>query len=362
MRRGEVVHRKYVVIDTIGGGGKSQSARAKVGDDLVFLKKLLQPKYPFDPGPEDPVKTAKKVEMCREFEQRHIRILQLLAHTKVGGGNLVKPVDFFREGGSYYKVYPLVAADESTGLVHETASRQVLFVKTLLLSLRELHAENIVHSDIKPDNVMIERRPAGAVAKLIDFDDAFFGGQPPRRLGGDPVYFSPELSRQMNGEGDPSQLGTASDIFSLGLVVHRLVTGSFPKFVGGVGDSPAEIVGSGGSVAIGPLAGFPPAFNGTLARTSLVKPADRPDIEALLEAIGVPRFGSTTSTTPPTAPAVPVPPGSGSSPSLAPAGDSTSSITITSTIGRRSARAADTRIGSASPDPSTSSGGPDGRE
>src|SRR5687767_3509199 len=136
MRKGEVIHRKYVVADPMTGAGKSEVALATHSGKPVFLKKFTSPKYPYDPAKVDAAKLDKLKQACTEFEQRHIKILTLLSRNILGGGNLVKPIDFFREKGSYCKVYPLVQGEKSQVVVQEAAPDQRrLFVKTLLLSL-----------------------------------------------------------------------------------------------------------------------------------------------------------------------------------------------------------------------------------
>jgi serine/threonine protein kinase len=106
-------------------------------------------------------------------------------------------------------------------------------------ALRVAHAAGIVHRDIKPDNLMV--RPDGYV-KVLDFGLARLlpgpadppleplPGRPgpagvadtdPGMLVGTAGYMSPEQAR-----GEP--VGSASDIFSLGIVLYELATGRHP--------------------------------------------------------------------------------------------------------------------------------------
>jgi serine/threonine protein kinase len=90
------------------------------------------------------------------------------------------------------------------------------------------HAQNIVHGDLKPANIMVT--PDGT-AKIMDFGLAHRGRTPraadetaswgtgePGGLSGTPAYMSPELVR-----GEPA--GTASDVFSLALVLYEMASG-----------------------------------------------------------------------------------------------------------------------------------------
>ena len=99
-------------------------------------------------------------------------------------------------------------------------------------ALDAAHAADIVHRDLKPANIMIERARDGTdVAKVVDFDIAKgpeATGEEVTRLGfvvGTPEYMSPE---QLMGE----RLDGRSDIYSLGIVLFRMLTGALP-FRGG---------------------------------------------------------------------------------------------------------------------------------
>ena len=94
--------------------------------------------------------------------------------------------------------------------------------KQIGLALAAAHAAGIVHRDVKPENLMV--RPDGYV-KLLDFglarefgqDGAVGAGQ----IAGTLRYMSPE---QVQGK----TVTSASDVFSLGVVLYELVTGRHP--------------------------------------------------------------------------------------------------------------------------------------
>ena len=96
------------------------------------------------------------------------------------------------------------------------------------------HAQGLVHRDIKPGNVLVER---GGAVKLIDFgiahtmhhDDgrrATHGETGVPRCAGTPQYMSPEQFREVVDGLDPR-----SDVYSLGLVLYELVSGATPYAV-----------------------------------------------------------------------------------------------------------------------------------
>ncbi|MEU5963101.1 serine/threonine-protein kinase [Micromonospora parva] len=88
-------------------------------------------------------------------------------------------------------------------------------------ALAAAHEQGLVHRDIKPSNVMLT--PTGA--KVLDFGIAAAAGAPEidfeGRLLGTPAYLAPE--RLLAGEVVP-----ASDVYALGLLLHRVLTGRLP--------------------------------------------------------------------------------------------------------------------------------------
>jgi serine/threonine protein kinase len=94
-------------------------------------------------------------------------------------------------------------------------------------ALAFIHGRRVCHGDLKPSNVLLT--PAGR-PMLLDFNLALTDQPGLRREGGTLPYMSPEQVRAIGQEGPtPSGLvGTASDIFSLGIMVTQLLTREHP--------------------------------------------------------------------------------------------------------------------------------------
>jgi eukaryotic-like serine/threonine-protein kinase len=103
-----------------------------------------------------------------------------------------------------------------------SAEDAIDIVTQVARGLEEAHRRGIVHRDIKPANVVITNQ---GVVKILDFGLAKLGGETKLTKTGSTVgtaaYMSPE---QVRGE----DLDQRSDIFSLGVVFHELLTGASP--------------------------------------------------------------------------------------------------------------------------------------
>ena len=104
--------------------------------------------------------------------------------------------------------------------------RVVHIFKSVCTSLREAHAQGLVHRDIKPQNIMLCRRGGESdVVKVLDFGlVTHIDGDTEkltRTMGviGTPLYIAPERLRE------PRNNDPRSDIYSLGAVMYNLLTG-----------------------------------------------------------------------------------------------------------------------------------------
>jgi len=184
--------------------------------------------------------------------------------------------------------------------------RQVIDIaRELAEALDAAHKRNIVHRDLKPANVMIT--PQGHV-KVMDFGLAkqlvvaatgSRGGTPPpsdaaraaadastrltdpgTRLG-TPAYMSPE---QVLG----SPLDPRSDIFSLGVILHELATGSHPFLRDTPGDTMAAILRDppgAGSRDAAIAGGLGPVIARMLSKACVERPQRMGEVLADLEAV-----------------------------------------------------------------------------
>jgi serine/threonine-protein kinase len=106
-----------------------------------------------------------------------------------------------------------------------------LFVE-VCQAVQHAHQKGIIHRDLKPSNVLVSRHDTVAVPKVIDFgvakalgqeltDKTLFTGV--AQMVGTPLYMSPEQAGMSGLDVD-----TRSDIYSLGVLLYELLTGTTP--------------------------------------------------------------------------------------------------------------------------------------
>ena len=156
-----------------------------------------------------------------------------LAPLSAYGGNLIVTLDFFRWGAKYYKVTEKVDASGSApptssgSLPHPTRADEDVRAQPEIL-----HDLRIVHSDLKPSNVLVKRTELGYTTKLIDFDSAYLAGRPPRqRRSSARSTITPLSCSGTSKRPGSSRASSASrPICSPSAHLHRYLTGTPPPF------------------------------------------------------------------------------------------------------------------------------------
>ena len=194
-----------------------------------FIKQFLNPKYPDDTGRLPAAMVMRMRQAATSSFMKRKAFYDRLRECRTGNNVVVE--DYFRFGNFYYAVTDLVhgpylSVEEIAALPDE---KKRVLIRASLFNVMQFHDKGIVHSDLKPDNIMVRRTAEGfCTAKIIDFDAGFFSYEPPEEITGDQVYFSPEAL--LHNMGKETAVTEKADIFALGLLFHQYWTGALPGF------------------------------------------------------------------------------------------------------------------------------------
>ncbi len=168
------------------------------------------------------------VDDSDEYRQRFVR--EAKAAARVNHPNIISIYDISASMGKGYIAMEYVEGQNLTRHVREKGRltpREALNIAIQACSaLDAIHKAGIIHRDIKPDNILLAK---GGLVKLTDFGLAKAESAritASNVVMGTPAYMSPEQTLGSDVDG-------RSDIYSIGLVIHEMLTG---KMVFGAGD------------------------------------------------------------------------------------------------------------------------------
>ncbi|MBD2413586.1 serine/threonine protein kinase [Nostoc calcicola FACHB-389] len=214
----QLLNDRYQVIRTLGAGGFGQTYLAE--DTYMPSKRrcVVKQLRPIHNNPQI-------YQIVQERFQREAAILE-----ELGGANDQIPAlyAYFSSGGEFYLVQEWVEGDTLTakiqkqGLFSEAAAQQLFM--NILPVLDYVHSKNIVHRDIKPDNIILRLRDGKPV--LIDFGAVRESMGTVVNSQGNPtssiVIGTPGYMPSEQAAGRPVY---SSDLYSLGMTVIYLLTG-----------------------------------------------------------------------------------------------------------------------------------------
>ncbi len=209
---GRTIGGRYLVCELIGTGGMGTVYRGRhqlVGRDVAL--KFLAPRYARDPAARE--RFLREARAANRIDHEHIIDITDFGETS---DNLVFLVMEYLDGE------PLSQLIEN-GPIEPKRALEIAF--QLATALARAHELDVIHRDIKPDNVFVLQRRGGDFVKLLDFGLAKVMGEhrltASGKVFGTPEYLSPEQAR---GE----QLTGAADQYSLGCVMYEMLTGQLP--------------------------------------------------------------------------------------------------------------------------------------
>lgn len=206
---GKLLGKRYELIEKVGEGGMGLVYKAK--DQLLsrfVAVKILKPELTEDE------------EFINKFRK------ESLSSASLSHPNIVNIYDVGVEDGIYYIVMEFVKGKTLKQVIKEKAPMSYFEVinisRQICQALEHAHSNNIVHRDVKPQNILITQ---DGIVKVTDFGIARVSNSSTLTntgsVLGSAYYISPEQARGGYTDGK-------ADIYSLGTVMYEMATGKVP--------------------------------------------------------------------------------------------------------------------------------------
>ncbi len=204
----------WTYVRPLGEGGMGRVFLASNDDlDELFVVKMMHTHLSNDEATKERFKNEAKAARS----VNHQNVIKVLIPFKIDG-DMFLPMEYV-EGET-------LESRVSSGLMDWSKARDIL--RQICEGMQAIHDQGIVHRDIKPDNIILEKNNGhGEIVKIIDFglarketvkrQYATIDGS----VMGSPEYMSPEQAK--GGKVD-----ARSDIYSVGAVFYQLLTGTPP--------------------------------------------------------------------------------------------------------------------------------------
>src|SRR5579864_3677507 len=209
LESGAILAGRYEILDALGEGGMGAVYKARDLElDRMVALKVIRPEL------------AKHPSIIERFKK------ELLLSQRVTHRNVIRIYDLGEGDGVKFITMEFIEGEDLRSLIHERKKfppeEAVHIMEQVCLALDAAHQVDVIHRDLKPQNVM--RDKAGRIL-VMDFGLA-------RTLQGDGMtqtgalvgtmeYMSPEQALA-------KELDQRSDIFSAGLIFYELLTGQMP--------------------------------------------------------------------------------------------------------------------------------------
>ncbi|CAA3018903.1 serine threonine- kinase ATG1c-like isoform X2 [Olea europaea subsp. europaea] len=200
----------YMVGKQIGAGSFSTvwHARHRVNGTEVAIKEII---------------TSRLNYKLRESLKSEIFILKKINHP-----NIIRLHDMIEECGKMYIILEYCRGgdlsmyiNQQHGRIPEAIAKH--FMRQLAEGLKILRENNLIHRDLKPQNLLLSTNDDNSVLKIADF--GFARSLQPRGLAetlcGSPLYMAPEIMQLQKYDAK-------ADLWSVGAILFQLVTGRTP--------------------------------------------------------------------------------------------------------------------------------------
>ena len=166
-------------------------------------------------------------EMVEKYKSKFVKEAQTIA--ELDNAHIVPIYDVFEENGTAYYVMKHISGGSLSSLVKKGEAMPVdlalKYVRQVAEALAYCHERNIAHLDVKPGNILIQ----DGVAVLIDFGISKHYNEDGDQTSSTPIGISKGYAPlEQYKKGGVTTFSPVTDIYSLGAVLFRLVTGQTP--------------------------------------------------------------------------------------------------------------------------------------
>ncbi len=200
---------RYQIIEELGKGGMGKVYKAldtEIKEKIAL--KLINPEISAD---------KKTIERF----QNELKFARKISHR-----NVCRMYDLNKEEGNYYITMEYVPGEDLKSVIgmmgQLSGGKAISVARQVCEGLTEAHKLGVVHRDLKPQNIMIDKE---GNARIMDFGIArSIKGKGITDAGvmiGTPEYMSPE-------QAEVKEVDQRSDIYSLGVILYEMATGRVP--------------------------------------------------------------------------------------------------------------------------------------
>src|SRR5277367_5919252 len=206
---GTLLGTRYEIVQLLGQGGMGAVYKAKDLElERIVALKVIRPELAVHP------------DILQRFKQ------ELILARQITHRNVIRIFDLSEANGIKFITMEFIEGQDLKSLVNEKGrlsfDESVRVTEQICLALEAAHSEGVVHRDLKPQNIMLDKHGRVAVMDFGIARSSEAGGMTQTgALMGTPDYMSPE---QVMGE----HVDVRSDLFTLGIILYELLTGSMP--------------------------------------------------------------------------------------------------------------------------------------
>jgi serine/threonine protein kinase len=221
---GYIIGSHYQIVKVLGQGGFGivylVKDLHKLGE-LLVVKELFAKEFSFRKRESTMViNQSNMVHIFKKIKEDIKKEVTILS--KISNPNIVKAYGYFEENETIYSIMEFIEGKDlelflqEHGPFNENETQELL--KQLIHGLKPIHKKNIIHRDIKPNNII--RTPEG-IYKIIDFSSnkQYVDGKTTTITSyQNPIYTAPELMQKK------TVIGEFSDIYALGMTLIRTLS------------------------------------------------------------------------------------------------------------------------------------------